>query len=979
LTAKGRIPSATYRLQLNREFTLIEAAGIVDYLHLLGVSDCYTSPLAQARAGSNHCYDITDHRKLNSEIGGIDGFREFAHQAQQRGMGVVVDTVPNHMCIADPSNQWWYDVLENGPSSPYASFFDIDWRPPKPDLANKVLLAVLADQFGYVLENGDISIAYKNGAFEVHYYDHVFPLAPRTWTAVLEPALKSLENRYGESDRASLQLASIVTALNHLPLRTETSIERIRERQREKEIVKERLAALMETHDAVQSAVEVSIAQINGNKGDPRSFDDLEKLLDDQAYRLSFWHVAADEINYRRFFDVNDLAAIRVEDPEVFYATHELLLGLVREGLVSGLRIDHVDGLRAPGQYLRLLQHECSLALRGEEMDLAARVGNELPIASPANPSTFYIVVEKILAPDEPLRADWPVHGTTGYEFLNDLNGLYVESTNSGRLMDFYLRFTRQGREFSDIVYDCKRLVLRALMSGEQNVLARKLDVISEQHRWSRDFTLNSLGRVLAEVIACFPVYRSYVSAEGLVSSEDRRRVMAAVNAAKRRNAVLSESTFNFLTSVLLLKHPDGLDDAARAQRLDFVLRFQQLTSPVMAKGFEDTALYRFYPLASLNEVGGDPTSVGVPIEAFHARSERRLREWPHALSATSTHDTKRGEDVRARINVLSEVPDAWEQAVRKWSELNRPLSVEWEDTSVPDANEEYLFYQTLVGTWPLTTMTLDEHEQFVKRIQEYLNKSAKEAKVRTSWISPNPSHDEALEAFVRAALQRDPANRFLLDFANFRAPIGMAGMLNSLSQTVIKAGAPGVPDFYQGSELWDYNLVDPDNRRRVDFATRRTMLQEITRAADRNRTKLVDDLLASPQDGRIKMYLTNRVLQFRRSNPELFATGAYVPLKTSGARARHVVAFARSTDRQSTIVVAGRLFMSLGVTSDSFPVSEAWAGTTLALPSDLASEAYVDLFTGRAIDSHREKGNFLLAVDEVFARMPIAMLVPSH
>ena len=957
MSISARIPSATYRLQLNSEFTLIDATAIVDYLNRLGISDCYTSPIAQARKGSPHCYDVTDHRSLNREIGGEGGFREFARNVQHYGMGIIVDTVPNHMCVADASNQWWFDVLENGPGSPYASFFDIDWQPPKADLANKVLLPVLGDQFGRVLENGEISIAHKNGAFEAAYYDHIFPVAPRTWTAILEPALARLENELGASSREFLELASIVTALSHLPLRTETEAAKVRERQREKEIIKVRLAALMDTNAAVRSAVEASLAGLNGTKGEPHSFDRLEKLLGDQAYRLSFWHVAADEINYRRFFDVNDLAAIRVEHPDVFRATHELIVGLIREGLVSGLRIDHVDGLRDPGQYLNLLQHECAVALGGGETSFVPHDGNDTESDPAARPLPFYIVVEKILGAHERLRADWPVNGTTGYEFLNDLNGLYVDGAKCRRLMDFYSRFTRHRRKFSDVVYDCKKLVLRALMSGEQNVLARKLDRISEQHRWSRDFTLSSLGRVLAEVIACFPVYRSYVTSEGSVSDEDRGQVMAAINSGKRRNAALSESTFDFLASVLLLAHPDSLDDAAREVRLDFALRFQQLTSPVMAKGFEDTALYRVYPLASLNEVGGDPTSSGISVETFHSRNQRRLQDWPHALSATSTHDTKRGEDVRARINVLSEIPGAWAQAVHRWNRLNASLRVEWEGTCAPDTNEEYLFYQTLVGTWPLERMTPDEHERFVSRIQDYMHKSSKEAKFHTSWISPNATHDEALAEFARVALQPDPANTFLADFVSFRRSIATAGILNSLSQTLIKAGSPGVPDFYQGSELWDYNLVDPDNRRPVDFALRRAMLEEIIHEADRNRVKLVETLIAAPQDGRIKLYVIHRVLQFRRSHPELFATGAYVPLEAAGENARRVVAFVRRAERESVIIAAGRFFTSLLNHADSFPAGAAWSDTRVLLPADLAARRYVDLFTDCAIDARAEKG----------------------
>lgn len=973
----ARIPSATYRLQFTRDFTLVDAISIIEYLHRLGISDCYTSPLAQARAGSRHCYDVTDHTRFNPEIGGEDGFREFARQAARLGMGIIVDTVPNHMCIADSSNQWWRDILENGPSSPYASFFDIDWQPPKADLANKVLLPVLGDQFGRVLENQEISVVYKNGAFEAAYHDHTFPLAPRSSTAILEPALARMEGEQSESSHEALELASIITALNHLPLRTETDAAKVAERQREKEIAKERLAALMVKSVAVRSAVEASVTDLNGIKGEPSSFDRLEKLLDDQAYRLSFWHVAADEINYRRFFDVNDLAAIRAEQPEVFAATHALILRLIREGLVCGLRIDHVDGLRDPGQYLRLLQSECAAALGETGANIDGRDGADASGDQVEGPLPFYVVVEKILSADEPLRADWPVYGTTGYEFLNDLNGLYVDSHSREQFGGFYSRFACNRREFSDLVYDCKKLVLRALMSGEQNVLARKLDRVSEQHRWSRDFTLNSLGRVLAEAIACFPVYRMYVTSEGSVSAEDRRRIMAAINAAKRRNAALSGSTFDFLASVLLLVHPDGLDAAARAKRLDFTLRFQQLTGPVMAKGFEDTALYRFYPLASLNEVGGDPTSFGVSVQDFHVRNQRRLREWPHALSATSTHDTKRGEDVRARINVLSEIPEAWEQALRRWRGLNASLLIDLEGAPVPDGNEEYLFYQTLVGAWPLVRMTPDEHERFVGRIQDYMEKSSKEAKFRTSWVSPNTAHADALAEFVRTALRADSSNAFLADFVSFREPIAIAGMLNSLSQTVVKMGSPGVPDFYQGSELWDDNLVDPDNRRPVNFALRQAMLEEIAGDADRNRVALVEKLLASPCDGRIKMYVIHCALQFRREHPELFATGRYAPLETLGECARHVIAFARCSDHSRVIIVAGRFFMELGACANSFPANKVWSETTLMLSRDFASKSYSDLFTGCTVRPQQYKDAQILSVHEMFARMPIAMLAP--
>jgi len=974
---KVRIPSATYRLQLNSGFTFAQAAEIVGYLEQLGISDCYISPLAQARAGSLHCYDVTNHAVINPELGGEAGFRDFARKARSLGLGILVDTVPNHMCISDPANRWWFDVLENGPSSNYAGYFDIDWHPPKADLANKVLLPVLGNQYGHALENRELIVSYGNGAFSVNYNGQVFPLAPRTWTMILESAISKFERELGESNHDAMELESIITALNHLPLRTETDPAKVKERQREKEIIKQRLAALMEASAAVRSAVENSITELNGVSGEPRSFDRLEKLLDDQAYRLSFWHVAADEINYRRFFDVNDLAAIRVEQPEVFKATHELTFRLIREGWITGLRIDHVDGLLDPGQYLNLLQRECAAASGSQEMDSQPRDRADAANAPAARSFPFYVVVEKILAHDEPLRADWPVHGTTGYEFLNDLNGLYVDRGDRANFWGTYVLFVGYRRDFAEIVYECKRLVLRATMSGEQNVLARKLDRISEQHRWSRDFTLNSLGRSLAEVIACFPVYRSYVTSAGVVTDEDGRRIMTAVDAAKRRNAALSEATFDFVSSVLLLAHPAGLDDIARQERLDFTLHFQQLTSPVMAKGFEDTALYRFFPLASLNEVGSDPMSFGTSVQEFHDRNRRRLRQWPHALSASATHDSKRGEDVRARINVLSEISEAWGKAVLNWRELNADARLEFEEVSVPDTNEEYLFYQTLVGTWPLAPMASGEHDTFVKRIQDYMLKAAKEAKLRTSWISPNRRHDDALAEFVRLVLEPGSANKFLADFANFHRPVAIAGMLNSLSQTLLKICSPGVPDFYQGTELWDDSLVDPDNRRPVDFASRRAILEEIARKAEIDSLALVNELLATLSDGRIKMHIARCALQFRRENQALFASGAYLPLEAKGNRARNVISFARGDRARYVIVAAGRFFMNLGVGANSLPESASWQDTTLVLPGEAASSQYLDLLTGRKLESRSENGARHLRINETFATMPIAMLIP--
>jgi (1->4)-alpha-D-glucan 1-alpha-D-glucosylmutase len=955
----ARIPLSAYRFQ----FTLEQATALVDYLYDLGISDCYASPLTLARPGSIHGYDVTNHAVLNPEIGNEAQLAEFARRLETKAMGLILDTVPNHMCIAHPSNHWWWDILENGPSSPFARCFDIDWNPPKADLANKVLLPMLGDQFGRALENGEITVVYEGGSFHARYYDWLLPLAPLTWPLILQPALQRLRGVLDEWHLAVMELESIITALGHMAPRTETDPDLIRKRQREKEVIKGRLLALLASRPEVRAALDASLSDLNGVGGNPRSFDRLEKLLEEQAYRLSFWHVAADEINYRRFFDINELAAIRVEDPEVFEAVHALTLRLVGRGIVAGLRIDHADGLLDPGQYLRTLQERCAAA---------QGAGN----GADADSRPFYIVVEKILTGRERLHRDWPVHGTTGYEFANLLGDIFVDGSNQHRFEDLYARFVEWQEDFSAVVYECKKLVLRASMSGEQNVLARKLDQISERHRFSRDFTLNSLGRVLAEVISCFPVYRSYVTADGRLTEEDRGQIRRAIGIAKRRNAALSESTFDFLQAVLLLEHPDGLDEPARAERLAFTLHIQQLTSPVMAKGFEDTALYRYCPLASLNEVGGDPTCFGLTPEEFHARNAQRAQESPHGLSASSTHDTKRSEDVRARINVLSEIPDEWERVIWRWHHLTESARAEIDGVPVPDPSEEYLFYQTLIGSWPLKPQPA-EYEHYVGRIQSYMDKATKEAKVRTSWIRANDRHDVKLAEFIATVMRPGADNAFVADLGAFATRVAQAGMLNSLSQTLLKIASPGIPDFYQGSELWDLSLVDPDNRRPVDYTLRAAMLAEIKRAAAADRLALCRRLFANPGDGAIKMYVTSEGLGLRRRNQTLFADGPYTALAASGVRERNVIAFVRGAPVNHAIVAVGRFFAGFGALPDACAGEVAWRDTYLSAPAGLLHPRYVDLFTGAQISADLDRDRRQLCLADIFAHLPMAMLLP--
>jgi (1->4)-alpha-D-glucan 1-alpha-D-glucosylmutase len=958
-------PSATYRLQFNSSFTFEHATGLVEYLDELGISDIYASPFLMARPGSVHGYDVTNHAKFNPEIGDEESFVGLAQALEQRRMGLIADVVPNHMCISHSSNGWWWDVLENGPSSPFAHFFDIDWRPPKEELVNKVLLPVLGDQFGRALENQEIQIVFNEGQFQVAVYGAPLPLAPGTWTMILDPAAAKLRESLGASHEHVGEMESIITALGHLPGPTETDEARIRERQREREIVKRRLLGLLEASPEAGQAIQASLSDINGQRGEPGSFDRLERLLGSEAYRLSFWRVAMDEINYRRFFDINDLAAIRVEDPEVFSAVHALLFDLVRRGYIRGLRVDHPDGLFEPEKYFRFLQDACKAW---------NAAGNGHPQANGAN-RMFYVVAEKILTGHEPLRTDWAVEGTTGYGFLNLANGLFVDHTKEKAFHLLYRRFTGWAVAFDDLVCDSKRLILQVAMSSELNVLARKLDRISEQHRWSRDFTLESLRDALREVLAAFPVYRTYVRGDKMeVDPQDRRQVTTAIREAKRRNPAISESVFDFIQSVLLLERPSGVDDRQQAERQLFVMRFQQLSSPVMAKGVEDTAFYRYYPLASVNEVGGDPSRFGVSINEFHRRNLIRRELWPNSMSASSTHDTKRGEDVRARINVLSEIPGDWYRAIRRWRGLNRVAKTVVGDRLAPNANEEYLLYQTLSGTWPLLPMNAEEHGRYIRRIDGYMQKALHEAKVHTSWINPNAGYEEAVSKFVERVLEPTPENAFLQDFRQFQAPIARAGVFNSLAQLLVKIASPGVPDFYQGNEIWAFDLVDPDNRRAVNYEARRQMLASLRVQAERSRPALMDRLRENPCDGAIKMFITSEALRFRRDHAELFSQGSYTGLAAEGSRARHVVAFARATKNQMLLALTGRFFLKL-CNSHGKPIGDVWGNTTVALPKKAAHESFKNIFTGQTVTARQADGRMVLPLNEVFSQCPVALL----
>lgn len=981
-----RVPLATYRLQFNRAFRFRDATACIPYLDQLGVTDLYASPYLKARPESSHGYDITDHSRLNPGIGGERDYGRLVAALRRHGMGQVVDIVPNHMGIGS-ANPWWMDVLENGPAARHAAAFDIDWQPLKPELHGRLLLPILGDQYGTVLERGELKLVYRGGAFFIRYWNHLLPVDPRTYPELLRTRLDALVARLGARHPAVLELQSIITAAGNLPERTETSPERVEERAREKEIIKRRLAALAAASREVRAAIRETVRLYNGHPGDPRSFDLLDALLDRQAYRLSFWRVAAEEINYRRFFDINDLAAIRVERPRVFHESHALVLALIGQGAVTGLRVDHIDGLREPAAYTVHLQAAALAARfaqdvpeeRREEVEqtiavhLRARL-QETPTAPAARP--LWVVVEKILRPGERLPESWPVSGTTGYDFLNAVNGLFVDASNRRAFDDIYTRFTGLREGFREVAYTCKRLIMATSMASELNVLGHQLSRLAQRNRRTRDFTRGSLTDALREVIACFPVYRTYITgSDERVSEQDRIHIEAAVARARRRNPATDPSVFDFVRDTLLLVPFAGDTEEDRQARRDFVLKFQQYTGPVMAKGVEDTAFYRYNRLVSLNEVGGEPEQFGVSVAAFHRQNVERQRRWPEAMITTATHDTKRGEDVRARINVLSELPREWRAALTRWHRINRRRKPVVDGAPVPDANEEYLLYQTLLGAWPAEPLDAAGREAFIRRIQAYMLKAAKEAKVHTSWINPNAPYDEAIQAFVAAILSGGEDDPFLREFLPFHRRVARVGAVNSLAQVVLKLASPGVPDIYQGTELWDLSLVDPDNRRPVDFARRRTALAEVLRVPERRRRELARALLAAWPDGRVKLYVTHRALTLRRARPALFHHGAYLPLETGGPRADHVVAFARTLDEETVIAAVPRLVARFMREPDGFPLGDAvWAETWLTVPGAPGAR-FRDRFTGAVLESVARDGRAVLPLAALFACFPVALL----
>ncbi|HEY3346746.1 MAG TPA: malto-oligosyltrehalose synthase [Nitrospirota bacterium] len=963
------IPRATYRLQFSSEFTFRDARRIIPYLAELGISHIYSSPYLRTRKGSTHGYDIIDHNSLNPDIGSEYDYYRFTRELSHYGMGQLLDIVPNHMAIGKNDNEWWLDVLENGQASTYAGFFDIDWESTNPGIRGKVLLPVLGDQYGNALESGALKLMFdlKTGGFSVGYYAHRFPIDPAGYHLILERGMERLSSQMGRENDLLLEFQSLITAFRNLPPQTERDPQRLMDRGRDKEIYKKQLASLCGRSPDIENFIGTNVFEINGNPEDPSTFDTLDGILGGQAYRLAYWRVASDEINYRRFFDINDLAGLRMENEQVFARTHKLIFRLVHENKVQGLRIDHPDGLYDPLDYLKKLQKRVA--------QIKSTGSLEPSLAEDSIPDDrkyFYIVAEKILAAHEHVPDTWPVHGTTGYDFCRWVDGIFVDPSSEKKLDSTYSHFIGSRIFFDQLVYEKKRLIMRVALASELNVLSNMLNRISNSDRRTRDFSLIGLRDAIREFVACFPAYRSYIS-RGDILTEDRRHIDWAINLAKKRSRTADVSVFDFLRDVMLQEHRHKVSEDFRGKVLEFVMKLQQFTGPVTAKGIEDTAFYVYNRLVSLNEVGGDPSRYGNSVQAFHHSNQERSRRWPHSMLLTSSHDTKRGEDMRMRINVLSELPNEWREKVYLWSRINSHRKTEVDGEPAPSRNDEYLLYQTLIGTWPRQT---DEAgtAALCARVEEYILKAAREAKVHMSWVNPNLAYEEALVGFVRALLDTSVINPFLEDFRPFVRKVTRYGLFNSLSQSFLKFMSPGVPDTYQGCELWNFSLVDPDNRRPVDYQTRVVMMDELKRGFTGGPTpEFARSMLDSMEDGQIKLYLIWRCLAVRKELEPLFLDSDYARLAVEGQNESFICAFARCLLDKAVVAVAPRLFT--GLTGESgLPIGDIWRDTFVEAPFD-GERIYTNIFTGATLNSFRRGDKYFISLEEVLADFPVAAL----
>jgi (1->4)-alpha-D-glucan 1-alpha-D-glucosylmutase len=972
LGMEARAPLSTYRLQLHKGFTFADAEAALPYLKQLGIGDCYTSPIFEARPGSTHGYDVTRHDRFNAELGGGEGFERFSSTLRELEMGLLLDIVPNHMGVGNES-VWWQDVLENGRASEYAEYFDIDWTPLKTEMKDKLLLPILGSQYGEELESKRIQLAVDDGRFVVRYFDSHMPVAPRSLPVIFPGG------EYGELG-VPQSFQDLLRELAHVPPHETSDVALAAQRREQLKELKPRLRKTLLSGE-MQPVLARVLERMNGIEGDAQSFDRLHELLEMQPYRLAFWKVSTEEINYRRFFDINDLAGLRMENPAVFAATHCLIRRMMARGQATGFRVDHADGMFNPRQYLIRLQllyvasqfrgetAEGELSPNGIEKDIRESVRG-YDWASVRGP--LYVVVEKILEQNESLPNDWSVRGTSGYDFVHLSNQVFIQKQNEKRFTDFYTKLTDGKFDPDDTLYRSKLNVMQNSLSSETYVLTNLLSQLAAAKRRARDFTANILEAAIRETIACFPVYRTYIDDRGKYSEHDSAVIRHAVARAKQRNPEIDATAFDFLQGALLLHGRIGKDVDMR--ELYFALKFQQLTGPVMAKGVEDTAFYVYTRFVSSNEVGGSMKAFGISPEMFHETNRERLLVSPDAMLATSTHDTKRSEDVRNRMNVLSEMTFQWPSYVRRWQRMNAKHKRTLDDGRVaPSANEEYLIYQTIAGAWPLSVTNTDDRQRFLERMQEYMTKALSEAKVNLSWTSPNQQYVDAVHEFLKDILMPDARGRepqFTQTLRELMPAIETFGAVNSLAQVVLKTASPGVPDFYQGSEMWDLSLVDPDNRRPVDYELRRHALTAMQIQAETSGPLSVcRDIVRTVSDGRIKLWTAHCALMARNRMAEVFQRGEYVPVTATNGHREHVVAFSRGG---KVVAAVPRFACTLMGAKTQLPLNGAWGEAMLVLP-EFQNAVLENIFTGEAL---RVGTDGKVRLRSVFAEFPVALLV---
>ncbi len=960
------LPTATYRWQFHEGFGFRDAARLVNYLADLGVSHCYASPYLKAHPGSTHGYDIVDHSCVNPEVGTEDERREFVAALRRHGLSQIVDIVPNHMRVDDPDNRLWWDVLAYGRASQFAHYFDIDWKTPERPYEDKLVIPILGGQYGEVLESGAMALDFDpgRGGFVVRYYDHLLPISPKSYPHLLAEVAQSIHIGSGE-ESIGQEISELIALFEQVGAHASEAVS-----QETALLAQEggrRFGAWVAGNARCADALSRVLARYNGGLGEgAERYDALHDLLEQQAYRLAFWRVAGYEINYRRFFDINELAALRMEDTAVFATAHALIGAWIAAGDVAGLRVDHPDGLRDPCEYFVRLQ----------DFARGARDGGGQGTESASVHPAFYLAVEKILGADEALPRDWPVNGTTGYDFMRLANGVLVSADGEAGVDAAYEAFVGGQDDYAAMLYECKSLIMHTSLGSEIHALGIALDRIAERDRRTRDFTLSAQRTALFEIVACFPVYRTYVSEQG-ISPADRAIIETACARAKERNALVDAAVVDFIRDLLLLEAFEGRVPDERAEILEFIAAFQQYTGPVMAKGLEDTLFYRYNRLVSLNEVGGDPSRFSISLKVFHEANGRRLHEHPATMLATSTHDTKRSEDVRARLHVLSEIPEAWAECAQQLKGRHQALKTA--GGVAPSLRDEYLFYQTLVGVWPFVR-TPEAWTNVRGRLREYMLKAAREAKCDTSWVKPVSEYEEALMAFVDAVTDPEASADTLDALEAFAAPVARVGLWTALAQVALKLTVPGVPDLYQGTELWDFSLVDPDNRRAVDYEERTRILAELARFEsmdDSSRALALARWLAAPEDGRVKMHLTHRLLRLRRTYPEIFARGSYEALYAEGEQARHLICFARCYEDEALLVVVPRHYWALTEGARRLPAGPGvWGATRIPLPASCAAWSWRQVLAPGAARPLGPVASQGVLAAELLAQFPIAVLV---